>query len=831
MRYIMAMRSGLRAILSASLCGLARAVCVVVVVTCGSAGAFGAGDNAQVQVPQSPLPFGSNSWQEVRAEVVNQRTTPLHAVVDATVEDVPWAKFRAMVTVPPQAVRRVTWDVHTGESTTSEAGRAANAALAARTREVRVSLADGQDALRLLHQNVALQRRVMKPLVMVEVTGEGDLQVGRLMTRAATLAGASVERVFARREDWPDTLAGWSSVSHVVLGADMAGLSPRQTAAFRGWLAAGGMVLVIQPGVTESWGRKLFGGAWQHEVIGQVQVADATGEGVEPVVMSRVLPGEGDSVVARHGGWPVVLQRRYGSGAMLVMTVNAAAWPLQETAVRGKPGSAAMLNEDQLAAWALRFLPRPEEPLSADLKRKGESERPAGPYAAMQQDIAYTVTPRSLVLGLLAGTIVAYGGCIFWLRRRAAGAGVWAWPAAIGVVTVLGTAALGVTSRSFRGNVPVTFTSLAKVQPGAERDAAMVRASCGIYSPETTRGTVMMARDVWVWPRDHHALGGDAILARQADGGLAWQNLRLGANTFLPMEVRAMRTTGTYPRAQVRFGDGPVTGRVEAAAPLPARLGLLHTAMGVMPCEVRGDGVIVVEDRRPMTWGEVQARAASAGAADNWSAARELLMQPAGNGARPTLLLFSESSETFGVTLPAELNARRLGRVGTEVPVTIERPDAGAKIQVPQGWMTIRMPPMIKGDRQMPPYDPQRREWLPGVSYPASFLLGFVLPAEAKALKPERIVFELAGEFEGRSVSVGLGEAHAMAVRADNLMGQRRFVFDTGALQADASGTIWVSVVVSGESAVRTPPVRWSITHAGLEVQGTVADSAKAGIE
>jgi len=815
--------------MSASLCGVARAAGVLVLVTYCGGGAVAAGEDAQVLVPQSPLPFASNSWQEVRAEVVNKQSVPLQAVVDATVEDVPWAKFRATVTVPPQAVRRLTWDVHTGESTTSEAGRAANAALAARTREVRVSLADGQDALRLLHQNVGMQRRVTKPLVMVEVTAEADLQVGRLMTRAATMVGASIERVFARRQDWPDTLAGWSSVSHVVLAADIAGLSPRQTAAFRAWLAAGGTVLVIQPGVTEHWGRQLFGGAWQHETIDQVQVADASAEGLEPVVISRVVPGEGDSVLVRHGGWPVVMQRQCGAGTMFVMTLNAAAWPLQETTVRGKPASATVLNEDQLVAWSLRFLPRHEAPLPSDGKKRPEGDGAAGPYAAMQQDIAYTVTPRSLVLGLLAGTILAYGGCIFWLRRHAGGVGVWAWPGAIGVVTVLGTVALGITSRSFRGNVPVTFTSLAKVQPGGEGDEAMVQASCGIYSPEATRGTLTMARNVWAWPREHHALGGDALLARQADGGLAWQNLRLGANTFLPLEVRAVRTTTAYPRARVSFGDGAVTGRVEGAA--PARLALLHTAMGVLACEVREDGTIVVGDRRPMTWREVQDRVAGAGAADEWSAARELLTLPAGNGARPTLLLFSESSESFGVTLPAELNARRLGRVCTHVPVAIDRPAAGAKIQVPQGWLALRMPTMIKGDRQMPPYDPQRREWLPGVNYPASFLVGFVLPAEARGLKLERVVFELAGAFEGRSLSVGLGEAHAMATRVDNLAGQRRFVFEAGALEADANGTIWVSVVVSGETTPQMPPARWSITHAGVEVHGTVANTAKAGTE
>src|SRR5581483_2411823 len=169
------------------------------------------------------------------------------------------------------------------------------------------------------------------------------------------------------------------------------------------------------------------------------------------------------------------------------------------------------------------------------------------------------------------------------------------------------------------------------------------------------------------------------------------------------------------------------------------------------------------------------------------------------------------------------------GQALVRVPVTVERPSPGSQLFVDGAYC-----PLIQSTQRGLPYDPARREWVPGTES-GQWLVGFAPPPGVGRLRPRRVTLKADVSAPTQTVSFlktqcanGIPEANpagGVAASWNQPIAAQSATFDCTPADFDQNGCVWLLLGVQSTSGSPSP---WFFRHLELSYTATAVSSSGA---
>jgi hypothetical protein len=390
-----------------------------------------------------------------------------------------------------------------------------------------------------------------------------------------SIAGQDAAIVQLTPAELPDRTEGWASVDRLIWqDVDTSSLRPEQISALRGWLAAGGRlvlaggtagvgvfsgfpddILPYRPTATVDVAPDSITGLLGEKPAGATDLPALSGD----LMRGTTLATSGDRVIAAEAG--------YGSGAVTLLGFD--------------PGTRWIVDSPAVKALWRRVVP----PLSNGALAIGNDNQLVG---AVGQQPALALPPIGGLLALLFGYILLIGPINYLVLRRL-DRREWAWvtmPVLIAIFAV-GAYAFGAALRGL--DVIVNEVAIVRGAPDATEGSAQVY--LGVFSP--SRGTYQIE------------VPGGALLSSTLSGEFigGGNNQLLDVLQGDPARIRDLaigfgslrtvraETAATVPRVHADLGlvDGSLRGTVRNDSDQ-----VLERAAVVL-----GDSVVLLDDIAP----------------------------------------------------------------------------------------------------------------------------------------------------------------------------------------------------------------------------------------
>jgi hypothetical protein len=470
--------------------------------------------------------------------------------------------------------------------------------------------------------------------LVIAVSRDGSAERIAAHAELGRIARAAARTVALRPEELPQSPEALSLARAIVVAnADLRALSPAQGAALRGYVEAGGQLILVFSGNAAEYRQTEVASLLPCEVAGAATRAVPALEPFEdplaeeppgPLLAAIVRPLAGASVLLADEGGPLAVRRRVGAGTVTYLALDPS---------RRRAGALP----SRLFAWLVAaedppppviYEDRPADPAFDELARRasgGETVRP----------------PSFLFVGAILLAYIALAVPVnfaFWRRR-----GRLERTAPTAALLALGFGgALYVFGVSMKGHAGLA-TEAALFETAAGEPAGRALAACGVFAPERR-----LARIEARLPAAPAGEGGAAVV--RLDGSAAGPARVLESVELDQWALRLFRLEGPAAvpaiRADLRLAEDEVSGAL--AAPEDAALagavlllGRRALVIGELPAgaerAIRGR-----LDPEPASWGSAAGEDSGAGVALRAALTAEIRARPrgpAGDGELEALLL------------------------------------------------------------------------------------------------------------------------------------------------------------------------------------------------
>lgn len=789
---------------------------------------------AAAQPPKTPSIKGiaaqslmPGQWTIVNTQVENPTTEPLQArVIFRFTDESGQKQFVREISLPPQSIRIVPIPVRAPSVAPGDTkGVDSEAILIA------------ADAERELNRVSGSMIFLQDPTQYMAISDNARLtdEAGKVMTSLRKRQGLATSVTYLRSDAGSRYDVGYDAANTIGVMASELYFDAAQQQAMQSWLAAGGNLLVFADQTNLDAMRRLLPGAWTIEEVDTItlnvvqfkraaaavdpaELTDGSGDGVvatvdveDPIVMRRIV-APGFKTLLTVNGFPALLQRDYGRGSIVVVTVGGRAWTHNDA------GPALSQINGLLAAGG---------PVGAFDEPSDLLAQPAATQFVTDQ-IGYKIVPRSILAIILIGfaAAVIVGVFLWWRKGRLEYLGILGAGAAI-VATIV----LVVIGQQQRQEIPGTAAELQLVQTQSGEVDANVQGMLGMYHPRGAQVQLTGDQGGYAWPS---ASGGGIVRINSADlNQWQWPSLDLPSGTVQPLMYDSSASLQRPLSMSLRFDAQGLSGTVnwpdEVGEPAdllivtPSANLRVHTQQQGQTTTVR---VSAAED--VMARSVVQGGAVLGQAQQN----RAVVLEPLLSQMRfdePMLLAWTKGLPT-GIGVEPELEHR--SEALWMVPLKIE-PSAGGKVRVP--WPMIEME-QVRDPKQtlkmplLPIYQRDRRQFIDQIAGASSFVGRFQLPKQVLPIELTggRIHMDMTAIGRPVRVMIRAGEQWLDIARFESPDGGRVIDIPADVLSKatiDDQGGVLVGFHVdhpaAGTSGERTSDM-WTVRQFALEIEGNV---------
>jgi hypothetical protein len=564
----------------------------------------------------------------------------------------------------------------------------------------------------------------------------------RLSQRLSTRLAGLRDRHYA-----PDDVS-LQSLHQLVVADSRALEDPAGLAAIRRWVHGGGRLWVMLDRVDPRFLERLLGDGFPGEVVDRVGLTSirieasakeysttppAEAELERPVDLVRVVTSDME-VAFTVNGWPAALWKPLGAGKVLVTTLGPRGWMRLRTAAdaRWAPPGGKFVAQPPMAELAKFFL-LPSGPPSTPL--------PIFESQAVEY-IGYSIPPRWLISGLLAGVVGAIAGAGAWLLRRGGLAHLgWFGPGmALAVAAVL--LIIGGLNRHA---IPPTAALVDFTEAVSGTDDIHTRGAVALYNPESAPSSIATTRGGRLTP-DMAGLEGSAKRLVWSDlEAWSWEHVTLAGQ-----RLGTFTQSATLPErieARGAFGPDGLSGQFSIPGATAPGDALIATPYGRMGVDLQAGGRFRAPAGNEFGPDQYLAAGLLSDEQDRRRRTYARLVPELFGGADlptdPLLFVWTDRSQAafeFGEGRGAA------GGSLVAIPLSFDRPPVGAEVRVPSPFLPFRSVDQPDGTPSSPIWDHHQRQWLER-SHPATAWLRFQLPKELLpvALSRLRAIIQVTG--------------------------------------------------------------------------------------
>ena len=594
------------------------------------------------------------------------------------------------------------------------------------------------------------------------------------------------------------------ALDHLVLASSRLADDAGAVASVRRWLFGGGSLWVMldrtDPRILELLLGDRFNGHMVDRVgLTTVRINKVATDGSKPPVevTDYEIPVDFVRVAVQDieaayevEGWPAAFWMKCGNGRMLVTTLGARGWSTPSGGVSARAPVArtgAPTARNDSAPFHLRVT-TPMSNLTTDflaarlpeLLPSTSLEKQVGEY------IGYSIPPRGVILGTLAGMLFVLAALGAWMSARGAIEHLgWIGP----VLAIVVSAVLLQIGRSNRHSIADTTASLQLVQPIPGTDDVQSHGAVAVYHREGSQEPIRAIHGGRLIP---DMTGRDGSVRR-----MVWSDLDSWSWEHLPQSAGQQNAafavaSVSVPRIEARatFTAEGLQGRVFGVPKLADAI--LATRDGRMGVTLKDDGVFLV--RSEDVFGREQFLGADL-LADEQDRRRRTLEKLLSSKQRrdypqhPLLLAWTDRPNAdfhFG----DQLGARGSSLVA--IPLVLDRPQTGDTFVIPAPWLSYRNTNAPDGTPPSAMWNYNLKEWQER-AVPSSAWLRFQVPRELLPLFARRaqVVIQVAGPV-GRLELLGKSYGAAQTIQTiTDPVGRLVFdITDPGLLEITEAGEL-----------------------------------------
>lgn len=697
----------------------------------------------------------------------------------------------------------------------------------------------------------------------LERRGDFDTEAAFELVVAARVSQRRTRRVtkFGDRQFAPDDVS-LEGVDQLVIADSRVLDDPAGVAAIRRWVHRGGRLWVMLDRVDPLVVELLVGDTFACQVVDRVSLTTVRIEPVakmgaaeaieidyeQPVEMVRVVVAEAEVVYTVNGS-PAAFWKSYGAGTVLVTTLAPPGWMRQKSSgdtlarVEGEAG-AGQQDNDAGAQFQSAYETLP--PMSDLAMTFFQARPPPAPLATAlelqsSEYVGYTIPPRWIIVGLLAGFATAILGLGIWLWRKGSLEHLgWLAPG-LAVVVAAGLLVIGGLNRH---SIPSTAAVVALVEAIPGTDDVQSQGVVTFYNPESepwvieaTLGGRMMPDTTGMEGTTHRMVFTDL-------GRWHWENLTLDGGRQRSARFTASGTLGERLEARATFGPEGLTGRLSAGGMSGFADALIATHEGRLGVEMHGDGTFWASADAVFAPGQYLGAGLLSDEQNRRRRTYERVLPGlfAADSSGPRLLMWATQ---WNSGYEFDAGRRRLGGALAAVPLILERPAVKTGVRIPAPLLSYRNTAQPDGTPSSPMWDYRKQEWAER-SAPSSSWLKVRLPAALLPLELTRgrVLIQVSGpvglvEILGLRATAGGDRKEVVSIRKwiDPEGTLTVDVSDRDLLQLEPDGTLILGLAAGdparpeltapeGEFGKRSV---WRIARFSLELTGIVSEPSPAG--
>ena len=536
-----------------------------------------------------------------------------------------------------------------------------------------------------------------------------------------------------------------------------------------------------------------------------VQEQDTHIELEDPVIFKRLMH-RGGTVVHSIDGWPASLVMPIGRGELIITALESSAWIKLR---KGQSSDDPFYRSDyELRPWGKSLIDTVQVKRAASIVSLKDLDYPL-------ERIGNPVVSRTWVAGILMSFCTALVGIGIWrLTAQDARAMGWIAPA----LALLASIPLVYLAWSQKRDIPpmVSVFQLAHLESNS---GATLRESAAVYLPEDTSMTLQSDHVGFAMPDQKIQSGIKTLLTEDFQ---KWQM----SNQAWPTGTWRYQTEISLPEVQAQ-AEGEFTKegvRIRLPTNLPSAV--QNPVVAYVPgAPVLGSSVsdseILVDGSYPAE-GERWTLDAIVGDEQRRRGAIYRKSLESNDRTQTLSRMVMGWTDLFDQAPRWQSGIERRGVALVSMPLTLQRPEAGAQIAIPYPLIDIKI---SREGNSSPVYLEGTGRWISQSSNRAETSLEFRLPNEVLPLKPTMIDFDWDLQAPRRKVKLSWLESKTRAwVEIVSFDGPslpwKASLSDAALLDEFQDGVLTLRLEVA-EDQEQGSSIPWRIKHLRMKVHGT----------
>lgn len=662
--------------------------------------------------------YRSGRWGVLRLNVVNPSEQPVDVLASTYFDEAPTLQYGRRLWLPPQSRMQAFSPIRVPENPMDSSRINFHTIFAHGGSDRDILIRDEAGKMELAGV-LPLKSGAITAMLLSSTGADSDsgrpmgpddwvrvLRIENELSPSVALLGE--DRIPAEKE-W------FEALDHLVLAGDQLIGDQAAMSAVRRWLHGGGRLWIMLDRVSPELPHALLGDTFDLHIVDRIGLTDLDFEAVsysgqkpdvlnvqleEPAAMVRIVAGNAEPQVLVND-WPAAIVQPYGSGELLITTLDSRAW------LRRRSSHEQIVSSDPERQTPFITI-LPGRPLFEAFLRLEDERRPVQEALAPELGghFGRSVPSRPAIAGVLLGfvaSLVALG-----IRLHAVGRLeriAWGAPA----LALVFSGGLVLAARQQYGGIPDSAIRLQVVEPIAGTNDVALSGVAGQFSNGSGTAVLAGTEGGYCLP-DMDGMGG-------ATRRLIWSDSRAWRWEGLPQSPGLRAATlqvGTHSPepivARAEFGPDGLSGFITLPPGLQPEDVILAAPAGRHGVRLGSDGSILISSDEMLAPGQYLPAAILSDSQMRRSRILDKLLTPAGvggdSGAR---LLFWTGPWADGLRFGDRIDAS--GESLVVVTVELERPRAGAVVSVPPSFLPFREE---TGPDGWPPsglYDNRKHDW------------------------------------------------------------------------------------------------------------------------
>lgn len=567
----------------------------------------------------------------------------------------------------------------------------------------------------------------------------------------------------------------------------------------RQWLHGGGRLWIMLDRVSPELPYALLGDSFDFHIVDRIGLTDLQFEAApyfgepdvlqvqleEPAEMVRIVAGTAETPVLVNG-WPAAIVRPYGSGQVLITTLDSRAWLRR----RNSDEPIASSNPERQTPF---ITIRPGRPVFESFFRLGEQRPPEQEAMAPELGalVGRSVPSRATMAGVLLGFVAAL--MALGIRLQAVGRLEWiAWGAP--ALAFAFSAGLVLAARQQQGGIPDSVIRLQVVEPIAGTNDVALTGVVGQYANGSGTAVLAGTEGGYCLP-DMDGMAGATRRKVWSDSQTwSWEGLPQSPGLReATLQIESHSPTPIFARAE--FGPDGLSGSLMLPPGMQPEDVILAAPAGRHSVQLDSDGSIFVDFNEMLAAGQYLPAALLSDAQARRSRILDRFLTPVGSGGGTGARLlfwtgpwedglhFGDGIETSGESLVA-------------VALQLERPRAGTVVSVPPSFLPFREELGPDGWAPSGLYDNRKHVWS-FKSVPSTSWFRFQAPKVLLPAAPEsaRIDLRVTGPVGKLELALADGAEPVPVKTWIDPVGTLSFeIQDPDLLQLHSAGSFYVRV-------------------------------------